>query len=114
MDLALLGGGFTKRRTKVGRLVAATAAVAGVTALDAMSAARQSRNPTLNKVGMPIHVLRTITINRKPREVYEFWSDLGNLPQFMAHLESVEALGRTSKWRARGPAGLAITCRPLR
>jgi len=109
MDLVLLGGGFTKRRTRVGRLLAATAAVAGVTAVDAMSAARRSRNPTLNRVGMPIHVLRTITINREPREVYDFWSDLGNLPQFMAHLESVEVSGGTSKWRAQGPAGLAVT-----
>jgi uncharacterized membrane protein len=109
MDLALLGGGFTKRRTNVGRLLAATAAVAGVTAIDAMSAARQSRNPTLNRAAMPIHVLRTITINREPQEVYEFWNDLSNLPQFMAHLESVEASGQTSKWRAKGPAGLTIT-----
>jgi uncharacterized membrane protein len=109
MDLALLGAGFTKRRAKVGRLIAATAAVAGVTALDAVSATRQSRNPTLNRAAAPIHVIRTITINRDPEEVYDFWRDLSNLPQFMAHLESVEVSGQTSKWRVKGPAGLAIT-----
>jgi uncharacterized membrane protein len=109
MDLALLGGGFTKRRVNVSRLLAATAAVAGVTALDAVSAARHSRDSTLTRARTHIHVLRTITINREPEEVYDFWRDLGNLPQFMAHLESVEVTGRTSKWRAKGPAGLTIT-----
>jgi len=109
MDLTLLGEGFTQRRAKVGRLIAATAAVAGVTAIDAYSAAKQSRNSTLNRVGAPIHVLRTITIYREPSEVYEFWRDLSNLPRFMAHLESVEVSDRKSTWRAKGPAGTAIS-----
>lgn len=109
MDLTLLGDGFTQRRAKVGRLIAATAAVAGVTAIDAFSAARQTRNSTLSRVGAPIHVLRTITINRAPADVYQFWHDLSNLPRFMAHLESVEVGDRTSKWRAKGPAGMSIT-----
>jgi len=108
IDLALLGSGFARSRTKVGRLFAATAAVAGVTAIDTFSAARQSRNPTLNRIGAPIHVLKTITINRDPADVYEFWRDLSNLPRFMAHLESVEVSDRTSTWRAKGPAGSAI------
>jgi len=109
LDLALLGERFGQRRAKLGRLIAATAAVAGVTAIDTVSAARQTRSPTLNRVLGPIHVLRTITINRPPEEIYDFWSDLRNLPRFMAHLESVEVNGQSSKWRAKGPAGSAIT-----
>jgi len=109
MDLTLLGDGFTQRRAKVGRLIAATAAVAGVTAIDTFSAARQSRTSTLSRIAAPIHVFRTITIQRAPNDVYDFWRDLTNLPQFMAHLESVEVSDRTSKWRAKGPAGTAIT-----
>ena len=58
---------------------------------------------------MPIHVFRTITINRTPEDIYAFWRNLANLPQFMAHLESVEESGQTSKWRAKGPAGVPIT-----
>jgi uncharacterized membrane protein len=108
MDLALLGNGFTKRRARLGRLIAATAAVAGVTAIDTLSAAKQSRNSTLSRVGAPIHVLRSITIKREPAEVYQFWRDLTNLPRFMAHLESVEVSGGRSTWRAKGPAGLTI------
>ena len=109
MDLALLGDGLSQRRAKVGRLVAATAVVAGVTAIDALSAVRQTRSTTLSRIGAPIHVLRTITINRDPREVYEFWRDLRNLPRFMAHLQSVEVAGERSTWRAKGPAGVAIS-----
>ncbi len=109
MDLALLGDGFSQRRAKPGRLLAATAAVAGVTAIDALSAARQSRTSMLSQVGAPIHVLRSITINRPPEEVYEFWRDLTNLPTFMSHLESVEMQGGRSTWRAKGPAGLHIS-----
>ena len=109
LDLALLGDGFTKRRAKTGRLLVATAAVAGVTAIDTLTASRQTRSATLSRAFGPIHVLRTITINREPSEVYQFWSDLSNLPRFMAHLESVEVSGRTSKWRAKGPAGSTIS-----
>jgi uncharacterized membrane protein len=109
MDLALLGDGFTQRRAQRGRLMAATAVVAGVTAIDALSAARQSRSSALRRVGAPIHVLRSITINREPEAVYEFWRDLANLPSFMAHLQSVEVSNGKSTWRAKGPAGSAIS-----
>jgi len=108
VDLTLLGDGFKRRRAKVGRLIAATAAVAGVTAIDTFSAARQSRSTSLERILAPIHVFRTITINREPSEVYEFWRDLRNLPRFMAHLESVEVSGQKSRWRAKGPAGMVI------
>ena len=109
MDLALLGEGFTKRRAQRGRLIAATAAVAGVTAIDALSAARQSRNSTLSRAFAPIHVLRTITINRDRETVYRFWRDFTNLPSFMAHLESVEVSDGRSTWRAKGPAGMHVS-----
>jgi len=109
MDLALLGDGFTMRRSQRGRLMTATALVAGVTALDAWSAASRTRKFGLARVGAPIHVLKTITINCEPLAVYQFWRDLTNLPTFMAHLSSVEVTDGRSKWRAKGPAGLNIS-----
>ena len=42
----------------------------------------------------PIHVVKTITVNRSPEEVYRFWRDFENLPRFMSHLESVQRHGR--------------------
>jgi len=55
------------------------------------------------------HVLESITINRPIEELYRFWRNLENLPQFMRHLESVEKVTDTiSHWRANGPAGSVV------
>jgi uncharacterized membrane protein len=56
-----------------------------------------------------ILVERTITINRSPAEVYNFWRNFENLPQFMKHLESVTITSdRQSHWVANGPAGKLV------
>jgi uncharacterized membrane protein len=56
-----------------------------------------------------IHVEESATINRSAAELYNFWRSLENLPRFMRHLESVERITDTlSRWRAKGPAGMAI------
>jgi uncharacterized membrane protein len=56
-----------------------------------------------------MHARTAVTVNRPPEDVYAFFSDLGNLPTFMAHLESVEvnADGR-SHWVARAPGGRTV------
>ncbi|GGT00041.1 hypothetical protein GCM10010156_67660 [Planobispora rosea] len=118
MDLAALGRAVSgtqgdRRR----RVMAATAVVLAVTALDVYTAARAARrrsrpgSPEVEQVarrGMNLHA--AVTVNRPRREVYRRWRDVENLPGFMAHLESVSttADGR-SHWRARGPAGTAVT-----
>jgi uncharacterized membrane protein len=54
-------------------------------------------------------VEKTITINRTPEELYRFWRNLENLPQFMNHLESVRVLDdKRSHWRVKGPAGYEV------
>ena len=56
-----------------------------------------------------INVLESVTINRPIEELYRFWRNLENLPQFMRHLESVEKVTDTiSHWRAKGPAGTRV------
>lgn len=114
LDLALLGGALAGRDSARhrGRLLAATAAVAGVTALDIASAARLSRNGSIQKLVLPIHVARSVTLSRTPEEVYRFWRQLENLPTFMAHLESVrEEADGSSTWRAKAPAGMHVEWR---
>jgi len=55
------------------------------------------------------HVDESVTINRPVEELYRFWRNLENLPQFMQHLESVERTTDTlSRWRARGPGGRVV------
>ena len=55
------------------------------------------------------HVDESVTINRPIEELYRFWRNLENLPQFMQHLESVERVTDTlSRWRAHGPGGKIV------
>lgn len=56
-----------------------------------------------------IRVEESVTINRPITEVFRFWRNLENLPQFMEHLEAV-ALREVgiSHWVARGPAGVGV------
>lgn len=49
-------------------------------------------------------VEHTIRVSRKPRELYDYWRSLNNLPRVMEHLESVTPIdARRSKWVAHGP-----------
>jgi uncharacterized membrane protein len=114
MDLGLLGLAMVNPRAKHKRLAAATAAVAGVAALDYLCAEEMSRT---RKIGGgngispsgTIRVKRAITINRSAEDLYRFWRDFENLPRIMYHLESVRTLpdGR-SRWIAQGPMGKRV------
>jgi uncharacterized membrane protein len=118
IDLALLGAARTSPDSDARKLSIATAAVAGVTLLDAVSAVELGRDgngssngrvhaaPLVQKRG--IHVVKSITVNREPEQVYLFWRNFENLPRFMAHLESVVVAGERSRWRAKGPAGTTV------
>lgn len=54
-----------------------------------------------------LHIEKVVTIGMPPQQVYEFWRNLENLPQFMKHIESVQVTGeRSSHWKAAGPGGL--------
>jgi uncharacterized membrane protein len=56
-----------------------------------------------------VSVLESVTINRSLEELYRFWRNLENLPQFMRHLASVERITDTiSHWRSKGPAGVRV------
>lgn len=54
-------------------------------------------------------VEKTIAINRAPSEVYQFWRNLENLPQFMEHVEAIQVLDeKRSHWRVKAPAGREV------
>jgi uncharacterized membrane protein len=84
------------------RLETTASALAGATLVDlagAMWLARRSR-PGRDR----LHARSTITINRPVTEVFRFWRDLENLPEFMHHVSSVRAIDVTrSHWAARAP-----------
>lgn len=56
-----------------------------------------------------IHVQKSVTINKSAEELYSFWRNFENLPQFMNHLESVQTTGeKTSHWKAKAPLGSSV------
>lgn len=106
MDLALLGLALATNRRARGRIAAATAAVAGVTALDLLCSEQLSDGVG---PGGAIRTGKSIHVNRSPAEVYNFWKNYENFPRFMYHLESVKMTGdKRSHWIAKGPAGMKV------
>lgn len=74
--------------------------VAGV-GVAAIARAVSGRCPAyrMRAIRRGIHVRRVITIQCTPREVYDLWRDLTNLPKFMSHVESVTMEdANISKW----------------
>ncbi|MES3024238.1 MAG: SRPBCC family protein [Pseudomonadota bacterium] len=49
---------------------------------------------------------KTIRIEATPEQVYDFWSNYENFPQFMSYVVEVRDLGRQrSHWTVKGPGG---------
>lgn len=68
-----------------------------------------ARGPaTTIPAGQGCKVEETITIQRSPAELYQFWRNLENLPRFMCHLEAVHVDGNRSHWVAKGPMGARV------
>ncbi len=113
MDLALLGGALRRGGPGRGRTVAATAAVAGITALDLVAARRSSDGRSSNGRSSSkgdLELKAAITIAKTPQEVYDFWRGLERLPSFMWHLEQVEWTGEgRTRWTAKAPLGRSVS-----
>jgi uncharacterized membrane protein len=105
MDLAVLGRATRHRhRDRRRRAMIATGVVAGITMLDLAVAIGRTRSARARRRAMSLR--SSVTVNRPSEEVYRFWHNLGNLPKFMHHLDSVRTDGDgRSHWRTRGPAG---------
>ena len=54
-------------------------------------------------------VTASVTINKAPRDVYEFFRDFSRLPEFMDYLVSVEENGDHSRWTAKLPIGGTVS-----
>jgi uncharacterized membrane protein len=117
LDMGTLGAAMAADGTDRNRALAATLAVAGVTALDAVVARRLHGNGLDHDVEAParrprnrhVRVEKSITINRPVEAVYRFWRNFENFPRFMRHLKSVEDLGNgRTRWRAKAPAGMTV------
>jgi uncharacterized membrane protein len=85
------------------RATVATAAVAGISALDLYTAVRSARRSSEGAPGS-LHAHASITVARPRSEVYRYWHAFENLPAFMEHLEAVRTYGDGhSHWVAKAP-----------
>jgi uncharacterized membrane protein len=111
VDLSSLVLAFRSAETDQTRVGIATAAVLGVTAIDVICAQELSGSPGLARTSARGRVRygKTITVNRSPQDVYDFWHNLENFPSFMRHLDSVQVTGRgRSHWKAKAPGGYTV------
>jgi uncharacterized membrane protein len=109
MDLALLGAAVKTNGNSHGRVALATTAVLGVAALDLACSQQMSRSKGLISEDGSIRLAKSALINRSPEELYRFWRDFQNLPQFMFHLDSVQVIDdKRSHWVAKAPAGRRV------
>jgi len=54
---------------------------------------------------------RTIRVRAPISEVYQFWRNFENFPQFMEHVEDVrkmDADGKLTHWKLKGPMGMSV------
>jgi uncharacterized membrane protein len=56
-----------------------------------------------------ITVHKSIQIDSLPEDVFNFWSDFDNFPQFLPEVIEVQAMGpNRSRWSVVGPAGVPV------
>lgn len=56
-----------------------------------------------------VRVEEAVKIHRSPEQLFAFWRDVENLPQFMRHLKRVDAIDSCrSHWVAEGPLGIQV------
>jgi uncharacterized membrane protein len=112
LDLALLGVALKSDNAQRTRLLSASAAVLGVTALDVYAGTQLRRGgdgEDTEETDRAIHLKTAVTVNKPVEDVYRFWRDFNNLPRFMHHLEAVRITGpRTSHWKAKAPIGMTV------
>ncbi len=106
VDLVLLARAVTSRNgERQTRVSVATAAVAGIAAIDTVAAirARHTGQHGRGRPG-PLQLQASVTVRCSPKEVYELWRDFERLPEFMGHLRSVTVDGEgRSTWTANAP-----------
>lgn len=78
---------------------------AGINSAADQAAGRTRRSAGKRRADRGVHITESFLINKSPEELYAFWRNFENLPQFMSHLKSVTRLDeRRSHWVATAPA----------
>ncbi|HEX8482896.1 MAG TPA: SRPBCC family protein [Allosphingosinicella sp.] len=92
--------------------VVAGAALAGAivgAAVPFMFSGRGSSSSSSGSSSQSTTVEESVIINRPPHQIYDFWRDFTNLPQFMDNIESVTRISEVrSHWKIKAPAGTSV------
>jgi len=109
VDLASLGGVLASPRGEAGKAIFNIAAVAGVTALDILTAQELTSESAEAPGKYGAHAETSLIVGRSPEDCYNFWANFENLPRFMNYLQSVRITGdRMSHWVARAPGDVRL------
>lgn len=90
-------------------LIAGVAATAALTSRARSSGNAPGRTARRGRFGNYAVVGKTVTINRPRAELFAFWRDFENLPDFMENIEKVSVNGTRSTWTIAAPAGQSVT-----
>lgn len=115
----IAGGGLVayglKRRDTTGVVLAALGGLLGLRGAtghcqvyDALDIDKSNAS-LQNWLSGKVEVKKSVTINKSQSELFEFWRNFENLPQFMNHLEAVKSDDKThSFWKAKAPLGTSV------
>jgi uncharacterized membrane protein len=109
LDLSVLGKSLFKANSSKAKLGISSAAVLGVTVLDILASMKET--PALNGYSgkNPLELEEALAINKSPEELFTYWRDLSNLPNFMSFLDTVVELDpQKSHWKTKEVAGKSI------
>ncbi|MDO8587634.1 MAG: SRPBCC family protein [Armatimonadota bacterium] len=105
------GGALTLYGIRRGGLLGGALGLAGVGML-----ARAATNTEIKRLlamgvgrcGVDVH--KTLNIDAPIEEVFRFWTDYENFPQFMEHIREAHDLGEgRSHWTGAGPSGIPVS-----
>ncbi|BAZ53589.1 cyclase/dehydrase [Nostoc sp. NIES-4103] len=109
---SLIGGGaLVLMGLRQGSLRGVLTALAGGSLLYQGATKQSTIQQAQEAIGMnkPIKVEKTVTINKPADELYRFWHNFENLPQFMKHLKFVKVYNeKRSHWIANAPLGNSV------
>jgi uncharacterized membrane protein len=112
LDVGLLLAGVAARgpgRRRRGAISAAALGAIGAVDLYAALHAGREGGARHADTGRHYSLRAAVTVRRPPEEVYRYWRDLENLPNFMYHLQSVTAgVEGRSHWVANAPVGQPV------
>lgn len=106
--LSVLGGGLALRGT-TGHCQIYDAMGVDTSDKSSDTTERRSTGKQSGWLSGKVEVKKAVTINKSTSELFQFWRDFENLPQFMNHLESVTNTGdKRSHWKAKAPLGTSV------